>query len=184
MTAAPSATVVAGPASTSMVSIIGSSRARACYDAAKARQPDHAALQACNRALDGEALTPAEQAATFVNRGIIHMQMRALAPAIADFDAAIAVRPGTAEAWVNKGIALIRSGDDAAGASLLTRGLELGPENPAAAHYSRAYAYEGMGRLREAYEDYGRAAALAPDWPEPGEQLRRFKVVRVRTAGA
>ncbi len=165
-------------------SIVGSIRARACFDAARAGQAGREGLAACNRALDREVMTPDMVAATLVNRGIIHMQMRDLAAAVADFDAAIGTRPQTAEAWVNKGIALIRRGEDAEAAALLTHGLELGPENAAVAHYSRAYAYEGLGKLREAYEDYGRAAALAPDWPEPVEQLRRFKVVRVRTAGA
>jgi tetratricopeptide (TPR) repeat protein len=182
---APSVSAGFGPSASSSVAGVGAtSMARACFEAAKLRRPSATGLDACSRALDGDGLAAPEKAATFVNRGIIHMQMDSLKAAIADFDAAIAARPETAEAWVNKGIALIRAGDDAEAARLLSHGLELKPENPAVAHYSRAYAYEGLGRLRDAYEDYGRAAALAPDWPDPGEQLRRFKVVRVRTAGA
>jgi len=172
------------PSSSSSLSLVANARARACFDAASARQPGAASLAACDRALDGEALPPALRAASLVNRGIVHMQMQDLDAAMADFDAAIALRPETAEAWVNKGIAHIRKGDDMTAATLLSRGLELEPENPAVAHYSRAYAYEGLGRLREAYEDYGRAAALAPDWPDPYEQLKRFRIVRVKTAGA
>jgi tetratricopeptide (TPR) repeat protein len=170
--------------SSSVFGADATSRARACFEAAKLRRPGPSGLDACGRALDEDGLAAPLQAATYVNRGIIHMQMDSLTAAIADFDSAIALRPETAEAWVNKGIALIRIGDDAEAARLLSHGLDLKPENPAVAHYSRAYAYEGLGRLREAYEDYGRAAALAPDWPDPAEQLRRFKVVRVRTAGA
>ena len=172
------------PSSWSSTSLVATGRARACFEAATARQPDASAVDACDRALDGEALSPDQKAASLVNRGIIHMQMRNLDAAIADFDAAIALRPDTAEAWVNKGIAHIRKGDDATAATLLSHGLELKPENPAVAHYGRAYAYEGLGRLREAYEDYGRAAALAPDWAEPYEQLKRFRIVRMKTAGA
>lgn len=172
------------PSSWSSASLVATARARACFEAATARQPGADALAACTSVLEGERLAPAQQAASLINRGIIHMQMKNLDAAIADFDAAIALRPETAEAWVNKGIAHIRKGDDATAAALLSKGLELGPENPAVAHYSRAYAYEGIGKLREAYEDYGRAAALAPDWPDPYEQLKRFRVVRVKTAGA
>lgn len=172
------------PSTWTSTSLVATARARACFEAASARQPGAPALAACTAVLEGERLAPAQQAASLVNRGIIHMQMKNLEAAIADFDAAIALKPDTAEAWVNKGIAHIRKGDDAAAAALLSKGLELGPENPAVAHYSRAYAYEGLGRLREAYEDYGRAAALAPDWPDPYEQLKRFRIVRVKTAGA
>jgi len=165
-------------------SAAASSRASACLDAARSPQPRRGEVALCTQALERERLSPDLQVATLVNRGIVRMKTQAMGAAMADFDAAIALKPDTAEAWINKGIAHIRSGDDATAAIMLSHGLELGPENPAVAHYSRAYAYEGLGRLREAYEDYGRAAALAPEWPEPGQQLRRFKVVRVRTAGA
>jgi hypothetical protein len=36
--------------------------------------------------------------------------------------------------------------------------------------------------MRAAYDDYTAAAALAPDWTEPAEQLRRFTVTRRPTA--
>jgi len=166
------------------VSIVGISRARECFDAASARRPSKALLAACDTALAEVMIDQRTRAACYVNRGIIHMQLENLEAALADFDAAIQTRPKTPEAWINKGIAHIRQGDDKTAAPLLSHGLDLKPENPAVAYYSRAWAYEGLGRLREAYEDYGRAAALAPDWPDPYEQLRRFKITRVKTAGA
>lgn len=176
--------LVAGVAVPASASIVGATRARSCFQAAESRQTGRDALRVCDLALNEEALTAKDRAATLVNRGILHMQARRIEAAIADFDEAIRVQPATAEAWVNKGIALIKSGRDADAAAVLSRGIELGPMSPAIAHYSRAIAYEGLGKVRAAYEDFGRAAALAPDWAEPYEQLRRFKTVRVKTAGA
>jgi tetratricopeptide (TPR) repeat protein len=104
------------------------------------------------------------------------------ADAIMDFDAAIALQPEFAEAYVNKGIALVRLGnrDDEAVASL-SQGIARNPLRPEIAYYQRAVANEGLGRVREAYEDYSRAAALAPEWADPAEQLQRFQTVRAKT---
>ncbi len=171
---------IAAPAS---ASIIGMTRARSCFEAAVARSSGRNAMRDCNSALEEDGLPLRDRAATLVNRGILLMQAKKLDEAIADYDAAILIQPATAEAWVNKGIALLRAGREAEAADIISQGIELGPINPAIAHYSRAFAYEAMGKVREAYEDFGRAASLAPDWSEPYEQLRRFKTVRSKTAG-
>ncbi len=173
--------VAAAPAAAS--TLIGTTRARSCFDAAAARNTGREAMRACDLALQEEALPTRDRVATFVNRGILHMHARRTAAALSDYEAALRVDPESAEAWVNKGIALLRAGRDKEAADAITRGLDLGPANPAVAYYSRAFAFEGIGRVRDAYEDFGRAAALAPEWPSPGEQLSRFKTVRVKTAG-
>jgi tetratricopeptide (TPR) repeat protein len=118
-----------------------------------------------------------------VNRGIIHMQARDLESAISDYRAAIALDPDLAEAHVNLGIALLhRGGQDQAAIETLTRALEMGPARPEVAFYSRAVAHEMIGNVREAFEDYSAAAAAAPDWKEPAEQLKRFSIERKVTA--
>ena len=163
--------------------LVGTSRARVCFDAAAARNTGRDAMRMCDLALNEEALATRDRVATLVNRGILHMHAKRTDTALADFDAAIGLDPASAEAWVNKGIALLRVGRDGEAAEVITKGLDLGPANPAVAYYSRAFAFEGIGRVRDAYEDFGRAAALAPEWPSPGEQLSRFRTVRVKTAG-
>ncbi|GGI88718.1 hypothetical protein GCM10007973_26360 [Polymorphobacter multimanifer] len=173
--------LIAAPAAAS--TLIGTSRARGCFDAAAARNTGRDGLRLCDLALQEEALPTRDRVATYVNRGILHMHARRTEAAIADYDAALGLDPASAEAWVNKGIAFLRAGRDGEAADAITKGLELGPANPAVAYYSRAFAFEGIGRVRDAYEDFGRAAALAPDWASPGEQLSRFKTVRVKSAG-
>lgn len=174
-----SALVVSAPSS---ASILGVARARSCFEAALAKRSTRDALRVCTAALAEDTLTTRDRAATLVNRGILQMQAQKLDAALVDYDEAIRLQPDAAEAWVNKGIALIKAGREAEAAVVLSRGLELGPADPAVAHYSRAFAYEAIGKVRQAYDDFGRAAALAPGWREPAEQLRRFKAVRAKTA--
>jgi tetratricopeptide (TPR) repeat protein len=158
---------------------IGDSYARGCFEAATNGRSLKQGLRVCNSALIDETLALEHRAATFVNRGVVQMQARKLEAAIVDFDEAIRLRPETAEAYINKAIALQRIGgrDDEA-VTLLSEGLVRNPMRPEIAYYQRAMANEELGRVRAAYEDYSRAAALAPDWPDPAEQLQRFQVVR------
>jgi tetratricopeptide (TPR) repeat protein len=177
------ASVLLPAAAPASANIIGVARARSCFEAAVARRATRDALESCTAALEEDSLTLRDRAATLVNRGILNMQVAKLDAALSDYDEAIRLQPEAAEAWVNKGIALIKAGRDAEAATVLSHGLDLGPANPAVAHYSRAFAYESLGKIRQAYEDFGRAAALAPGWREPSQQLRRFKTVRAKTAG-
>jgi tetratricopeptide (TPR) repeat protein len=158
---------------------IGGSYARGCFEAATNARPLKDGMRLCNSALIDEALALEHRAATLVNRGIVQMQARKLDAAIADFDEAIRLRPETAEAYINKAIALQRMGgrDDEA-VALLSEGLARNPLRPEVAYYQRAVANEELGRVRAAYEDYSRAAALAPQWRDPVEQLQRFQTVR------
>jgi tetratricopeptide (TPR) repeat protein len=158
---------------------IGNSYARACFEAADKGRPLKEGLRICNSALIDESLALDQRAATLVNRGIVQMQGDRMAAAIADFDEAIRLRPESAEAYLNKAIALQRMGgreDEAV--ALLSEALDRNPIRPEIAYYQRALANEDLGRVREAYEDYSRAAALAPEWRDPAEQLQRFQTVR------
>jgi tetratricopeptide (TPR) repeat protein len=165
------------------VTILGGTTAgRDCYVAAELRRETRASLAVCTRALDIEGLSRRDRAATLVNRGIIHMQARDLVSAVKDYRAAIALESDLAEAHVNLGIALLhRGGQDKAAIETLTRALEMKPTKPEVALYSRAVAHEMVGNVREAYEDYAAAAAAAPEWKEPAEQLKRFSVERRST---
>lgn len=180
------AAVAAGSAGDAMaaVSIVGAGYAKSCFEAAETNRPLREALRVCDNALEDDALGADDRAATFVNRGIVQMQARNLDAAIADYDAAIKSRPETAEAYINKGIALLHLGNrDEDAVKQLSEGLARNPTRPEIGFYVRGVANEAIGRTREAYEDYSRAAQLAPQWAEPAEQLQRFQLVRKKTAG-
>ncbi len=163
--------------------MFGAGYARGCYEAAERHRPPRDALRLCDSALLDAGLPASERAATYVNRGIVNMQARNVAAALADYDAAIRLGPDTAEAYVNKGIALVNIGDrDEEALQLLDKALALNPLRPALVYYSRAIANEQLGRTRAAYEDYSRAAQADPEWPDPVQQLQRFRVIRGKTA--
>jgi tetratricopeptide (TPR) repeat protein len=166
-------------------SVVGTGYARRCFEAAESKRPTRQALRVCDSALMDEALKLDDRAKTLVNRGIIRMQARDIDAAIADYDAAIRIAPDTAEAYVNKGLALLRLGDrHAEVVALLTEGLVRNPARPEVAYFNRGMAHELLGLTREAYEDYTRAVELAPDWREPAAELSRFRVVpKKKTAG-
>lgn len=159
--------------------------AHGCYEAARIGAASPAALNLCDRALARSGLAVADRAATLVNRGILHLRIGDLKAALGDYDAAIIARPDSADAWVNKGVVLIEiGGRDAEAVTALSEGIARNPARPEIAYYHRAIAYEALGRAREAFEDYSRAAQLAPQWAEPAEQLQRFQTVRRKTLTA
>lgn len=174
------ALLLAGCATTNYSAV---DHAQACRAAAESIQHGDADLRQCDLAVTNRQIPASARVASLVNRGILQMQAGNLQAAVADFDAVIGVAPSSAEAWINKGIALSRQdGQERQAVAILSHGIDLGPAQPAKAFFARAMAWESLGRAREAYEDYSRAAQLDPEWTEPGEQLRRFKVVRRKTA--
>ncbi|MEI6487216.1 MAG: hypothetical protein WCO11_13260 [Sphingomonadales bacterium] len=150
-----------------------------CRIAAAADAPSRRDLARCDHVIRQPGLAPPTRLAMLLNRGIVRLRLQQTALAIADFDLAIRAAPGLAEAWINKGIALSRvPGGAAEAVALISRGIELGPKEPARALFARAQAQEAAGRLRDAMEDYGAAARADPDWPAPAEELKRFRVER------
>lgn len=171
--------LLSGPA-VAAVTVIGDTSARLCYESAEARvMPEPSSLARCDVALSEENLSEADRTATLVNRGILRMRMNRFPAAHADFDAAIARDPGQAEAYVNKGMAMIRQGDDWDGAiAQFNTALERRTRRPAVVYFGRAFAYEMKGRVKAAYLDYREANRLEPSWRDPKAELARFTVQR------
>jgi len=173
------ALAVATPnAAQAAVQVIGPLFAQTCYEAARAERASPGAVKQCTQALASEPLSLRDRAATNVNRGILQMYERKYEVALDDYEEAIRLRPTMAEAYVNKGIALLRLGnrtDEAVQA--LTTGIDRNTVKPEVAHYMRGIAYEILGNAKGAYLDYRKAAELKPTWAEPQTQLKRFNVV-------
>ncbi|MGE0596481.1 MAG: tetratricopeptide repeat protein [Hyphomonadaceae bacterium] len=174
---ATAAFALAAPAQ-ALVIVVGSGPARACYEAARDSRTDAVSLRTCSTALNEGALARGERAATLVNRGVIHAARGSHGSALADFNAAGRVNPGLAEAYTNRGQALLQVRQFAQAIEALNAGIERGPNEPEKAYYNRAVAYEEMGDVRAAYNDYRRAAELAPSWDAPRTELARFQVRR------
>lgn len=173
------ATITITSAASASVMTVGGSHAQSCFKAADSRDLSRQAMDACDHALTQQPLTRQERAATFVNRGIIHLGRTNLRQADADFDAALAIEPGQAEAWLNKAILHVQSGRSKAAIPLAERALQLNTRRPAMAYFVRALANEDGGNVAAAYRDLQRARKLDPKWNEPAIELRRFAVRRL-----
>jgi tetratricopeptide (TPR) repeat protein len=163
--------------------VLGGGFAQECYQAVKNNGPTRSARNVCNRALETEALTQNDLAATLVNRGIISVRERQGEPALADFNAALRQNIGLAPAFLNRSGAYLLMGrwleakvdaDTALGIGL--------KEDQWAAHFNRAVALERLGQIPEAYASFQRAAALSPNQEVVRVELARFSVNRTPTS--
>lgn len=167
---------IAPPASGQSI-VIGGGLAKECYEEVEAgtnrlRETE----RLCTTALQQEAMTRENRAATYVNRGIVRMRAGNYDRALSDYDSAINLIPGLAEAYLNKGAALIYQRDFAAALEPLNTSIDLGSDELHAAHYNRAIAREQTGDVAGAYEDFQTALQLKPDFELARRQLTRFTV--------
>ena len=159
------------------VTTIGPGPAQRCYELAREGASGLPSVQECTMALDG-FLSEADRAATLTNRAALRLQRREGAQALADLDAALALRADQGEAHVNRGAALILLGRFEEALAAIDQGLALGTDDPHEAYFNRGIAHEALDNLPAAYSDYTRASELAPDWPLPRTELARFTVRR------
>lgn len=181
VTAAASALVGAmitlAPAKAATATVLDTGSARACYEAAQTERRASAGISACDAALTGQALSPADRAATYANRSVLRLSTNDAGAALADADMALKLNPGARDAAVTRAGALLvldrpaeaRAALDAAIPHLTGYALER-------ALFNRAIAAEEMGDLRAAYHDYKRAAELNPAFEAAHIELARFQV--------
>lgn len=170
------AVVLGAGAANAAVTVVGSGYARGCYSAALRESASMDALDTCNHALTEQPLDRRNRAATFVNRGIIHLNRSESTEALADFDRAVQLTPDLAEAHTNRAAALLEQNDYQGAVAAIDRALTLEPSEPHKAYFIRAAAYEELGDMTAAYRDYRRASELAPDWRPARAELTRFRV--------
>jgi tetratricopeptide (TPR) repeat protein len=172
---ATAATLIAGSSAAS-VTVFGSDSATQCSKAALAGLSDNAAESFCTRALQEDTLNAWDRAGTFVNRGVIKLRRADYKSSRADFDAALALVPDMAEAWVNRWAMWVGVKQYQTAVDDLDRALQLGVKEPEKAYFDRALAYEGLDNEKAAYFDYRKALELKPDWELPQHELLRFHV--------
>jgi tetratricopeptide (TPR) repeat protein len=137
------------------ITVLGTTSARLCFEAADARlAPSRDSIFRCDQALSEENLSDYDAVATYVNRGILKLRTGNSDAAIADFDTALARDPNQAEAYLNKGIAVLRKPEGWAQAvPLFDQAIAKKTRRPALAYYSRGVANELGGHVKEAYFD-------------------------------
>lgn len=163
--------------SSAAVTVFGNSQARECYLAARSEQASQANISNCTQALAFDRLSRGDRVATYVNRGILYVVSGNLEAGLADYDRAIDINPDEPEAYLNKGLALLRHEQSGRNAiPLIDTAIAKGTREPAVAYYARGMAHELEGDIAAAYYDLRRANELAPEWDAPVRDLARFQV--------
>ncbi len=153
------------------ISIIGNSKARECYNEAKA---DRANTEPCDDALAGHTLVGRNLAATYVNRAVVRTNAGSLEGALKDLDRAESLRPEFGEIYASRGNVFFYQSSFEAALAEHDRGIATGMKKLHAAHYNRGLALEQLGRIKEAKEAYRQSIALVPGFDPARARLLMF----------
>ncbi|HWA02199.1 MAG TPA: hypothetical protein VG819_01615 [Rhizomicrobium sp.] len=167
----------AGAPASASVTVLGPGPARQCYQIAEFGGDVYEGIQRCTFALN-TALSRNDRAATFVNRGVLRLNLKENQRALDDINSGIAIAPDLGDAYVDRGAVSIALGkyDDAL--ADLNKGIALGPHRPEIAYYDRAIIHEHNGDIRSAYYDYKKALEIEPAFAAAAAELKRFRVVQ------
>ena len=159
------------------ITVIGGGLSEDCYLAVEAStRPNREIIRTCTNALETETMTRKNRAATYVNRGIVHMRSAQYERASSDFDRALNLKDDLGDIHVNRGVLLFFLGDFEGSIAAINTALELETTEPHVAHYNRALAREELDDVTGAYFDFRAASELAPEWELARRQLERFTV--------
>jgi tetratricopeptide (TPR) repeat protein len=161
------------------VTVIGGGLGQACYEAADdQRVAPQKAMELCNLALTNETLKRRDKAATYTNRGILHMRAGNNTKAMWDYENSLRLMPDLKEAKVNLGAAYYNLQRYPEALAALNEGVGSESEDArTVGFYNRGLTHEKLGNLQSAYEDFRQALKLNPDFKQAAAQMARFTVV-------
>jgi len=162
-------------ADTRAVTVIGAdAHARRCSEAVGNGDSSDRTVEECTHALRYSRLSHDVQIQLLVNRGVTYLRRNQNDLAMADLDGVIAQDPRNAEAWVNRGAALVQAHQFGDAITALTNALSFGVSEPYKAYYNRGAAREALGDLQGALDDYNTALEIQPDWGPANSEVARF----------
>lgn len=119
-------------------------------------------IQGCTQLIDGGKTSDDALAVAYFNRGNAYDDNGDHDGAIADYTAALKLKPDLGDAYLNRGFSYEGKKDYDNAIADYTRVIALNPTF-AKAYYSRARVYEAKGELKQALAGYEEAAKLAPN---------------------
>lgn len=179
-----SALLIAAPVAQAQVIVVGNGDAQLCYQSAKTgNSGTPGAIRTCTNALEEEVLSRRDEAATFVNRGVLLMRSGDQRAAETDYLSALAIDDRLPEAHINYGVSLFQQGRIEASLAAYNTALDLkaiqkDDKLAAMTLFNRALTHERLGNPKAAYYDFKSASERQPDWELPRDALTRFTVTR------
>lgn len=119
-------------------------------------------IEACTALIDGERGASGDIAEYLYRRANAYEEIQEYAAALADYDAAIALRPNHDDTWLNRGLTRRRSGDIEGALADYAEVLRINPANPLA-RTNRAFIAIDLERYDEAIRDLKPQAEADPD---------------------
>lgn len=149
--------------------LFNESAAFECYQAALHDGGEYD-IESCSRALEYQALTTIDRAATHSNRGILYARIGDIRNALRDHNRAVKLAPEVGSIYINRSNTLVRAKRYESAMRDLEKAIEIADESLAFAHYNRALLFQKLGDLQAARADAEKAAEIAPESPA----YRRF----------
>ncbi len=155
-----------------------SNDARQCHFAAQtASKFDFIArdkLKYCTIALEDRKLKRRDEAATYVNRGILQMILEHYQDALSDYQLAMELMPELPEAYVGRGNFYFIENEYVRAIADYSKALELDLSKDYLAHFNLGMAYEKINEYGTAEVNYRRALELLPEWDLAQRHLDRL----------
>ncbi|MFT5608931.1 MAG: tetratricopeptide (TPR) repeat protein [Parvicella sp.] len=166
------------PATANSMQVIGAgSIAQECYRlSAASTMTGHASgadIKVCNKAIRHGKLTKRDLIATHVNRGIIYVALENYQMAAKDYNRAIDLSDNVSEAYVNRGNLRFIAKRHQEAIADYDKALEQEFAQAHIAHLNRGMAYETLGKLVQAKDNYLAALELIDGWSEAQSRLDR-----------
>jgi tetratricopeptide (TPR) repeat protein len=166
------------PAGAAVQVVGGGGVAHACYVAAEAETQAQQGIAVCTDALEHDALSQANRAATLINRAILNARAGAMVDAMADYDAALRIGANDGEVYLNRSATLIALKRYADALHDADAAVSHGVARMEIAYYNRGLANEDLGNIKAAYDDLQAALKIEPGFVAAKAELARFRVVR------
>ena len=175
-----------GPAAAAQTIVLGTSKARSCYESALTGNPGtRSALGICREAITDPVISVRNRAATHANLGILLVRAGDLDTALDHYDQAIRLKDDMGQAYINRAtLRMEHLGDMVQAEADYSRAIDLGGTDMHIAYFGRGLAREQLGDLPGAYQDLTTALDLRPGWAPVEAELARYSVGQANGANS
>ena len=127
----------------------------------------------CDRAVTEGAVLKSDLAASYSNRGVVHVAMENYTQAYKDYNHALKLDDELSEAYINRGNLWFVVQQYEKAIADYGKALELGTEEEAIALLNRGLAFESSGELNKAKLDYQASLNIQPNFQTAQDKLDR-----------